>query len=1316
MFTGGQILAGRYVIERHAGAGGMGSVFRALDQKTNQPVALKVIHSVASRAERAGDTERFGREARLLAELRHEAIVGYVDHGIGEGGRPYLAMEWLEGEDLAERLHRGPLSLWESVRLVRRVSEALAVAHGRGIVHRDIKPSNLLLRGGDIARATVVDFGIARRGMSPTQRMTQTGYLVGTPEYMAPEQARGEPVLTPAVDIFALGCVWFECLTGRPPFQSEHLAAVLAKVLFEPAPPLRQLRPGLPGEVDALLSRMLEKDPRRRPAGSGELADELSSLGELAGPADAVLPLARTQPGPVASPAQEQRLVTVLLSTPLIRGDGATLESGRGAAEAHPLDSVRAALAPLGAQMQPLADGSVVITLLPERGEATDLAALAARGALLLRERWPAATVALATGRGVVSDRMPLGEAFDRAGRLLQAEPVETEPQKGDSSGRILLDDLTADLLGARFVLERSQGGNSALLGESPVDASRPLLGKPTPFLGREQELALLEATLSACVEESTAKAVIVLGAAGLGKSRLRHEFLRRLESRGSEGTLLFGRGDPLRGGQAYALLGQALRRLCGVRESDPPEASRERLQQRLGQHLAADAAARVIEFLCEAAGYPGPDEQSPWLRAARREPAQMSQQIAQAVADFLRAECAVRPVLIVLDDLQWGDAPTVRAIESAFAGMPDTPLTVLALGRPEAEGLFPRLFAGHAMPIPLQPLSRRAGERLAQQILGRGTPPQALARIVEQSAGNPLYLEELIRAVAEGRGDDLPPTVLAMLQARLGALPASERRALRAASVFGELCWAGGIQALTGAPSDEVAYSLAALVSAELLTARRQSRFAGETEYGFRHVVAREAAYSLLTDEERRRAHLQASAFLESAGEQDARVLAEHLQLGGELDRAQQLFAAAATRAFRYGHLDEVLLLCERGQRCSSESTAPEKAQHARGLLYGLEARARAFRGELALALAAADESLARLAPQSAPWYEVLGSALLGASLSEEPAAIRRLLKLAEATPPAAGAEGEARAAYAQVAVSAMNIYAAVGAHQAGRLLIEVAEAAVAPIAAVEPLARGDVLFLRARFLSLLGADPWQQRELATAAAACFHEAANPRMVGFAQLVCSDALIALAEHAEAVALLRGVFELAQRRHERLLTLWTRTFLAEALLAGAEPSTERIAEAQALLAPLLEDPRAPGLLRGIAYLHQSAAERLNGNLQRARGLAQEGLAQLRRAPAFLNRAYRELLVCALASGDVAAACAVADEAMSHLRQRGELAFWDLSLRRACAAAYTAGGAPSRAEPCRSEALAALHAVLARAPDEGARQRALALWQRDAGVG
>src|SRR5262245_16495846 len=297
----------RFELEQPIGSGGMGTVFRARDSFSGETVAVKIL------ADGQGHlAERFAREVKVLAELSHPGIVRYIAHGVTSAGKLFLAMEWVDGEILKTRLERGPLPLSEAVTLATRVAEALGAAHARGIVHRDLKPSNLMLPGGRVDLVKVLDFGIAQR--EGRTQLTQTGTMLGTAGYMAPEQARtGEPVDTRA-DVFALGCVLIQCLTGVPPFDGDTTAAILAKILFGVAPRVSELWPQVPKDLDALVAQTLAPEPALRPSNGANLAAALAALGPLAH--TAVMAPRERAASSRATPTGERRLLAVVMMGP----------------------------------------------------------------------------------------------------------------------------------------------------------------------------------------------------------------------------------------------------------------------------------------------------------------------------------------------------------------------------------------------------------------------------------------------------------------------------------------------------------------------------------------------------------------------------------------------------------------------------------------------------------------------------------------------------------------------------------------------------------------------------------------------------------------------------------------------------------------------------------------------------------------------------------------------------------------------------------------------------------------------------------------
>src|SRR5262249_40423 len=267
----GDRVADRFDVGEMIGSGGMGVVHRAIDRLTGEDVALKLLKERG-----ACPLARFFLEARLLAELRHPGIVRYIAHGATLTGDAWLAMEWLSGGSLSEKLRDGPLPVRDAIALATRAAEALGAAHAAGIVHRDVKPSNLFLVGGGVDRIKVLDFGVPRRGPFPRPH-TPAGSRVGTPRYMAPEQVRGE-IIDARVDVFALGCVLYLCLTGRNAFVGKDEMAVLAKILLDEPPAVHRMRLDVPASLSKLVVRLLAKDASARPADGNAVAAALAEI------------------------------------------------------------------------------------------------------------------------------------------------------------------------------------------------------------------------------------------------------------------------------------------------------------------------------------------------------------------------------------------------------------------------------------------------------------------------------------------------------------------------------------------------------------------------------------------------------------------------------------------------------------------------------------------------------------------------------------------------------------------------------------------------------------------------------------------------------------------------------------------------------------------------------------------------------------------------------------------------------------------------------------------------------------------------------
>ncbi len=307
----GAALAGRYLIVRRIGEGGMGAVYEAKHTVIGKRVAVKVLlekfHSNRDLV------ARLLQEARLASSIGHENIVDVTDFGTTDDGRSFVVMEFLDGEPLAQLVMReAPLPVERSLRIARQVASALGAAHAKGIYHRDVKPENVyLVKRGDADFVKVVDFGISKAvkqgGEDPAEsyRLTHTGLLLGTPLYMSPEQARGEDDLDHRVDVWALGVMLYECLTGEVPFHANNYLGIISQVLTRDAPPPSRLRPelGIPPAVESVVMRAMEKDRQKRYQTMIDLEQDLERL--LAGDQNVGLAAGAVSTTPPELPAIE---------------------------------------------------------------------------------------------------------------------------------------------------------------------------------------------------------------------------------------------------------------------------------------------------------------------------------------------------------------------------------------------------------------------------------------------------------------------------------------------------------------------------------------------------------------------------------------------------------------------------------------------------------------------------------------------------------------------------------------------------------------------------------------------------------------------------------------------------------------------------------------------------------------------------------------------------------------------------------------------------------------------------------------------------
>ena len=924
----------------------MGVVYRAADLDTAQTVALKVLRAHLSAESRA----RFEREAKVLAELSHPKVVAYIAHGATGAGEPFLAMEWVEGETLRKRLRRGALGIDESICVARQLAQALAAAHARGIVHRDIKPGNVVLAAGRVDRLKLLDFGIARLA-DADRPLTRTGEMLGTPAYMAPEQARAAKKVGEPSDLYSLGCVVFQCLTGRKPFAAKDFAAVLMQVVLEPAPKLGELLPAAPRALGELIDRLLAKQPAERPASAAEVLHALDEIER------GVAPPSSPSGGMIT--AAERRVTCLILAS--AQPAEADSTAARRPSDDPRLRRLGAVAHRYGGVSHLLSDGSSVVAL---SGAAAlgDLVTRAARCALELRPMLAGAAMALVTGqaRGTSCDSM--GELIERGVACLRQGSREA----------VRLDEVTRGLVDSRFELGGDARG-ALLRGErEQPDAGWCGLEGVQPCVGRDRELDILDGLLEECCSEPLAQVALITGEAGIGKTRLAEEFLRRAKKRDAQVSLWIGRADPMATDSPFFVAAQALRHALGVDDDEPLAVQQDKVRAELERLLPAGELERGAAFLGELMGVPLSDRDNAPLRAARHSPKLCYQQMRRAFEDTVAAWTNERPLLLLIEDLHWCDPPTVELVDATLRQLGERPFLVLASGRAEVHERFPKLWSHRRIQeIRLRGLTRRASELLVHQALGQAADPAVVERIAAHAAGNPFCLEELAREAAKGNVGGWPATVLASVAARIERLPERDRRVLRAASVFGQSCTKDGILALLGAEDrgrgiDEV---LDRLVAEEVLVRKAAAPPRGAEPIAFRHALLREAAYAMLTEDDRRLGHSLAARWLERSGEPDAAAMALHLERGKEHGRSAAWFERAAWQALRGDDLNKAIALADR---------AFEVAEPGEGLgrLSLLKAEAHRWRGANGAAHAAGVEAMTHFEPGSPPWFAAAGQA----------------------------------------------------------------------------------------------------------------------------------------------------------------------------------------------------------------------------------------------------------------------------------------------------------------------------------------------------
>lgn len=925
----GHVIGGRFRVESLAGSGGMGRVYRALDQSTGKQVALKVLSLDASKYSR-----RFLREAKVMSELNHPNIVAYVEYGETTKGAPFIVMEWVGGEDLRQRMNRKRLELSEALDIIANVGGALAFAHRRGVIHRDLKPSNLMMGEGDITRIKLLDFGIARWRGPGAEVMTRTGISIGTPGYMAPEQSRGDKEIDGRADLYALGCVIYECLVGRRPFHGEDVVAVLARTALDEPPRISNERSDISEEFDDLLADMMATNVERRPDDGDVMAQRARAI------SSATKRRLTVSSGLTSS---EKELIGILL-----------ISAAESEAELRSDVLLAGVLQRAGGESLLLENGTMVVTFRDEEGAATELASRSVRCALEVRKLRPSARLAVATCQSELSGRRALTKTIQSVTELLQM--AESGPVPDNRPLTLRLDEATYRLVGSRFDIRRRR--NDASGGLDLLGARHGNLGlqlSNTRCIGREAELLRITQLFAQTLAHQKPRSILVHGEAFVGKTRVCDEAISRLRASHSDLEVWSARGEAHGKDSAFHLLRQLLQSAAGVAEGDSLRQRQAKLKQRVAACMPEASSLSIANSLGELCNTPfaGSDNESQQPHTASERTSPIGDNEKSPWEEFLEAASAKRPILIVIDDLHWGDLPTLQLMDGALRNVSSGSWMLLAIARPDVDTVFPALWEERKLlRMPLKGLTERACRELIDSHLENKPDERAIRRIVRLSGGNAFYLEELIDSLQQGKGGEIPSTVLALAQARLRKLRVDSRWVLRAASVFGKSFWSGGVANLLGSNAQQLDLEK---ILGELTDIHLVKRGAGDRRlYSFQNELLREAVYSTLTDDDRDLGHRLAGTWLLDHGMRDPLILANHFELGRQPEQATQWYLIASRLALEDNDLHGSIAHAQKG----IASGAIEKTL---GLLHAVIATALLWAGENGKAsehsLAAIDE-----------------------------------------------------------------------------------------------------------------------------------------------------------------------------------------------------------------------------------------------------------------------------------------------------------------------------------------------------------------------
>ena len=1014
---------GPYEITEEIGKGGMATVYRAYQPSMDRHVAVKVI-----RASLLGDAvgrDRFQREARLIAKLEHPHLLPIYDFD-GAHDPPFIVMRFLEGGTLKQVMEADPLPSEEMLYLLKQVASALDYAHRQGVVHRDLKPSNIMIdREGN---AFIADFGIARVSDAPKD-LTGTGNVIGTPGYMAPEQARGQAEVDGRADVYSLGVIVYELLAGHGPFERESPLEELMAHVQEPVPDIREAKPELGAAVNRVIQRALAKGKDERYSTAGELVSDLASaLKKQASNAPAKLRsltqsfaaeqlvALQDQPAEITTPSDVQRQMTALYMD--------VTDFAELLYETEETDRVQRAVDRLWHAFQALAEehggflesrtGEAGLLLWGKAETHESDPEQAIRAALKMKA---AIEQASGVGQGKNNQELPFKVGITTGPVLLTREDSGDSTASGTAitlasrlkesapPGEILIShDAYTHVRGVFDVRELPpvrMRGRADPIEVYVVLRARPrafrleargIEGVETKMIGREPELKVLQDALMLTIEDGETQVVTVVGDAGVGKSRLLFEFSNWVDLLDERLWFFQARATQPSMLQPYSVTRDLFSFRFQILDNDPLPVVHEKFTQGIAEFMNG-SSGEIAPVIGQLVGFDFSEH--PVVRPKLEDPESFHRQGLAHLGEFFLTASKTNPVFIQVEDIHWGDDRSLDLLNSLARENTEIPLFIVYMARPGLYDRRPSWGEGqqfHAR-LNLKPLSRLDSRRLVRELLKKveEVPSELRDLIIERAEGNPFYMEELVKVLIDDgvilKGDEewhvelakldpdrVPPTLVGVLQSRLDSFPPAQRALLQRASVQGRIFWESAVAHLSAAEevtAGAVASMLNDLRRREMVFKREVSAFEGTAEYGFRHAILRDVVYETIVPRQRREYHKQVAEWLTEAGSDRLSeyytLIAEHLERAEAFAQAAEFLSSAASRARNLGGLLEGVGLLEKALRLPIEGAPRLSLQLQLGSDFSLMGRYEEAKAQLVPALHSARQLGDRSAEASA-------------------------------------------------------------------------------------------------------------------------------------------------------------------------------------------------------------------------------------------------------------------------------------------------------------------------------------------------------------